>query len=78
MSEWKDRIGIQFVFRNEPYAYRSWRVVPRVNDEVMLRHEGQKKAFMVTRVVWGVESDEEEDLGRQSVNIEVTLAKDTQ
>jgi hypothetical protein len=37
----------------------------------MLGPEGKKKAYSVTRVVWGTEGPEEDRMRRQAVNIEI-------
>lgn len=48
-------IDVRFFVEGQPYAMRMWHVVPRVGDEVMLKVDGTKQPFKVTRVVWGVE-----------------------
>ena len=76
-------VDIRFFIKGERhrYAQRSWPHVPRVGDEVMLHAGGAyefivdangKAAFRVTRVVWGVESD---DQSWQSVSIEIDNIK---
>lgn len=68
-----DRASIHFFLDGEKYAYRGWPYVPRVGDEIMLHvpAEGGKRAFVVKRVVWGVEGPQDDDLGMQAVNIEI-------
>lgn len=65
----EQKIDITFFVGGERYASRGWYVVPRVGDEVMLGPHKEKKPFVVRRVVFGVEAENE--IHRQSVNIEL-------
>lgn len=73
----KDTCAVAFFIDGKQYAYRSWPYVPRVGEEVMLHvpEEGDKRTFLVTRVVWGVEGPDGHDLGQQAVNIEIERIK---
>jgi hypothetical protein len=62
-------IDISFFLDGQQIATRRWSAVPRKGDEVMLGAHGQKEAYKVKRVVWGVEGPDPRDL--QAVNIEV-------
>jgi len=73
MSE-RPKTSITFFLKGEQYAMRTWWHVPRAGDEVMLHHKGKKIAFEVVRVVWGVESEQDELMDWQRVNIEIKAA----
>lgn len=60
---------INIMLDGKYFAHRSWLHVPRVGDEIMLGKP--KKAYVVKRVVWGVEGDGPEWTWRQAVNIEI-------
>ncbi len=64
-------LTIKFFIDGKAFALRSWHAAPRVGDEIMFGPSNQKKAYQVTRVVWGVEGPEEDALHRQAVNIEI-------
>ena len=70
-------IGICFYLEKERYASRSWTAVPRAGDEVMLGGRESdtcdkhgKAAYIVKRVVWGVEPPDD-PYSRQEVSIEI-------
>ena len=65
----------EFFLDGKQVALRTWYAVPRVGDEVMLGSNKPKKAYRVVRVVWGVESSEEDALHRQAMNIEIEEIK---
>lgn len=78
----KRPVDIRIFLDGKPYAARYWHHVPRAGDEIMLQYppkgpKGEKCAFIVKRIVWGVEGPREADRDVQAVNIEVTRAKDS-
>ena len=78
MSERSLRLGltvdIRFFVDGKAWVQRRWPQVPRAGDEVMLGSKGDKTAFRVVRVVWGVEADEYPI--SQSCNVELIRAAD--
>ena len=74
-----DKVWIKFYVGGREYAVRRWHQVPRVGDEIMLRDPANpaacdkygKRAFSVKRIVWGVESEQEERDGWQAANVEI-------
>jgi len=76
-----EKVEIRFFDDFGEYAGRFWSHVPRVGDEIMLnagkRYEADssgKTAFVVERVVWGVEGTRDR---HQCVNIKIKLAPPT-
>jgi hypothetical protein len=71
-------VEIGFFVGQNKYAVRRWPSVPRVGDQVMLGAGKDypadafgKAAFVVVRVVWGVEAVDAHRYDPQAVNIEV-------
>ena len=69
------KVSIRFFDGQGEYAARYWEHVPRGGDEIMLMAGKRyvpdvhgKAAFLVKRVVWGVEGPNDRD---QCVNIEL-------
>ena len=65
-------VDIVFYLDQKMFGARLWPKVPRVGDEIMLGPKdditGQKTAYKIMRVIWGVEN---ENSVYQSVNIEI-------
>lgn len=62
---------VMFFLNGEIYASRSWWPIPRIGDEIMLGPSvKEKKAYLVKRVVWGVEGDRA-PFRSQAINIEI-------
>ncbi|MBO6901416.1 MAG: hypothetical protein JJ864_08720 [Rhizobiaceae bacterium] len=71
-----EKVSIRFFDAHGEYAARYWSHVPRVGDEIMLSagkrygpDKSGKAAFIVVRVVWGVEGPDDHRV--QCVNIEI-------
>lgn len=76
-----EMVEIRFFDGQSEYAARYWEHVPRAGDEIMLNagkryvaDRSGKAAFIVKRVVWGVEGPNDR---HQCVNIEVEPAPGT-
>lgn len=84
------KVDIHFFLDGKVYAARYWPHVPRVGDEVMFHKPKPpdaprwfpgmpiplKSPFKVTRVVWGVEDEQQNYDNQQCVNIEIEALAD--
>lgn len=53
------------------YSFRRWASVPRVGDEIAFGDKADTKIFRVTRVVWGLESEDDYARNLQTVHMEI-------